>query len=57
MKQTTKQLLQKANTMEEFLKIVGDTYDLKNAKIGPFARPIINKHIETFLTLVNAKEK
>lgn len=56
MKAQTKEKLIKAQTMDEFFKIVSESYDLKNAKIGVFARPIIMKHIETFLTMVNAKE-
>jgi len=57
MKAQTKEKLNKTETMEQFFQIVSEAYDLKNAKIGVFARPIIMKHIETFLIMVNAKEK
>lgn len=57
MKATTKAELMKAKNMKEFLDIVSKNYNLDKAEIGFIARPIIMKHIETFLTLVNAKEK
>lgn len=57
MKATTKEKLMKTSNMAEFLKVIGENYNLEKAEIGFLARPIIMKHIDTFLTLVNAKEK
>jgi hypothetical protein len=57
MKTTTKEKLSRATNLDELFKIVAENYDLKNATIGILAKPIIMKHIDTFLILVNAREK
>lgn len=57
MKAKTKEQLMKTKNMAEFLNVISQNYNLEQAEIGFLARPIIMKHIDTFLTLVNAKEK
>lgn len=57
MKANTKEKLMKTKTMAEFLQVIAENYSLEKAEIGFIARPIIMRHIDTFLTLVNAKEK
>ncbi len=57
MKHSTRLQLQQAQSMEEYLKIISDNYDLKTAKLYPSAKIILGNQIEKVLALVGAKEK
>ena len=57
MPEAIKNELAACQNMEQLFAVLAKHYDLKNAKIGPFAKIAILKNIPSIIMLVNAKLK
>jgi hypothetical protein len=52
-----KAALSNASTMEEFLRICGEHYDFKNARLGTASKALLVNGIGTVIALSGAKPK